>query len=63
MTTPFLEEAKIAGITLRPENVKFANAVRNAALEEAAKLMEPMHKSPGYVYSDAIRTLKQKVNA
>ena len=49
MTTQYQDAANIAGIELDDEIIRFAELVRSAALEEAAKLVMGLYKTPAKV--------------
>ena len=49
MSKPFSDQAAVAGIELDEEIICFANLVRSAALEEAAKLVMGLYKTPAKV--------------
>lgn len=59
----FTDAANVAGIELDYEIIRFANLVRNAALEEAASLVEHIYRPGKGTFADAILELKQEVKA
>ena len=61
MSKPFSDQAAVAGIELDEEIIRFANLVRNAALEEAAKTVDSLYRPGGGTYADSILELKQRI--
>ena len=55
----YKNEATVAGIELDEEIIRFANLVRNSALEEAAEFVANIYKPGGGTYADAILELKR----
>lgn len=55
----YKNEATVAGIELDEEIIRFANLVRNSALEEASELVDYIYRPGGGTYADAILQLKR----